>query len=195
MGIVGRQGLGKLRHLDTHSLWVQQAARCGRIIVRKVRGEENPADLFTKHLSSRERVTQLVGLLGCRFEAGRPAAAPALRRERMTVTTLGQAMSPSCRDAFGEHDADVELVMAAVGEAEPGRPWLLPHQHTDGEIDQWFPKMVPLRSEELKIGEDYVDPVHCRDVEAMGESIAHEIMEQSRTEGRRRRMPNLTQCC
>ena len=113
----------------------------------------------------------------------------------MTAATLGQAMSPSCRDAFGEHDADVDLIMAAVGEAEPGRPGLLPHQHTDGEIERWFPKMVPLRSEELKVGEDYVDPVHRQDVEVMGESIAHEIVEQSRVEGRRRRMSDLTHCC
>ena len=75
MGIVGRQGLGKLRHIDTHSLWVQQAARSGRISVRKVRGEENPADLFTKHLCSREKVTELVRLIGCRYEDGRPEAA------------------------------------------------------------------------------------------------------------------------
>ena len=115
MGIVGRQGLGKLRHIDTHSLWVQQAARAGRITVKKVRGEENPADLFAKYLSSREKVSQLVGLLGCRYEAGRPAAAPAMRRERMTHATLGQAMGQSCQEAFGEHDEDVACVMTAVG--------------------------------------------------------------------------------
>ncbi len=53
MGVVGRQGLGKLRHLDTHSLWVQQAARSGRTEVKNVRGDDNPADLFTKHLASK----------------------------------------------------------------------------------------------------------------------------------------------
>ena len=193
MGIVGRQGLGKLRHIDTHSLWVQQAARSGRISVRKVRGEENPADLFTKHLSSRERVTQLVGLLGCRFEAGRPAAAPALRRERMTSTTLGQAMSPTCQGAFGEHDEDVAWVMSAVGEAEFSRPGLLPHQHGADEIPKMFPMMVPISSEDLKIGEDYIDPSQRQDVEDMGETIASEIAERSRREGRRRRMPE-TSC-
>ena len=30
IGICNRQGLGKLRHLDTHTLWVQQAVRSGR---------------------------------------------------------------------------------------------------------------------------------------------------------------------
>ena len=52
IGICGRQGLGKLRHIDTRSLWLQQRLREGGIELRKIRGEVNPADLFTKHLSS-----------------------------------------------------------------------------------------------------------------------------------------------
>ena len=53
IGICTRQGLGKLRHLDTHTLWIQQAVRTGRVDLRKVLGEENPADLLTKHSLSR----------------------------------------------------------------------------------------------------------------------------------------------
>ena len=40
IGICSRQGLGKLRHLDTHTLWVQQAVRTKRIDLRKVPGEK-----------------------------------------------------------------------------------------------------------------------------------------------------------
>ena len=39
IGICNRQGLGKLRHLDTHTLWIQQAVRTGRVDLRKVLGE------------------------------------------------------------------------------------------------------------------------------------------------------------
>ena len=56
IGICNRQGLGKLRHLDTHTLWIQQAVRLGRVDLRKVAGEVNPADLFTKHSLSKLRV-------------------------------------------------------------------------------------------------------------------------------------------
>ena len=49
--------------------------------IRKVRGEVNPADLFTKHLSSEERVTSLMRLFGCRFATGRAQEAPQLRRD------------------------------------------------------------------------------------------------------------------
>ena len=50
--IAWRRGLGKLRHISTQSLWVQQRVRDGSIELRKIRGEQNPADLFTKHLFS-----------------------------------------------------------------------------------------------------------------------------------------------
>ena len=81
VGICGRQGLGKLRHIDTRSLWVQQLLRSGKLELRKVRGDVNPADLFTKHLSSEERITSLLGLLGCKFRSGRSDEAPQMRRE------------------------------------------------------------------------------------------------------------------
>ena len=80
VGICGRQGLGKLRHIDTRSLWVQQRLRSGGLELRKVRGEVNPADLFTKHLTSGERIGDLLRLLGCRFSEGRAAEAPLLRK-------------------------------------------------------------------------------------------------------------------
>jgi hypothetical protein len=50
LGIVGRQGLGKVRHLDTNVLWVQEAALRKRLLYCKVKGEHNIADLMTKYL-------------------------------------------------------------------------------------------------------------------------------------------------
>ena len=47
--------------------------------MRKARGEVNPADLFTKHLPSKDKVHQLLGLFGCEHWAGRAASAPLLR--------------------------------------------------------------------------------------------------------------------
>ena len=51
-GIIHRAGLGKLRRLGTGYLWLQAAVAKKRLQVRKVNGAENPADLFTKCLSS-----------------------------------------------------------------------------------------------------------------------------------------------
>ena len=80
LGICGRQGLGKLRHIDTQRLWIQQRVRDKSIELYKVRGEDNPADLFTKHLVSKDRIHWLLELFDCRYADGRPEAAPQMRR-------------------------------------------------------------------------------------------------------------------
>ena len=90
MGICGRQGLGKLRHIDTQCLWIQQRVRDGTIELVKVRGDDNPADLFTKHLRSRERIHGLLALFGCVYTDGRAALAPQLRTG--TGTTKGELL-------------------------------------------------------------------------------------------------------
>ena len=50
--ILHRQGIGKLKHIDVASLWVQDEIRSQRLRVRRVRSEENVADLGTKPLSN-----------------------------------------------------------------------------------------------------------------------------------------------
>ena len=77
MGIIHRLGLGKLRHIDTHALWVQQAAVTKRIRYEKVAGAENPADAFTKHLSEPIRDIHFK-VCAVQYLEGRLAAAPAL---------------------------------------------------------------------------------------------------------------------
>ena len=48
--------------LETKYLWVQQAVRTGTVDLRKVLGEVNPADLFTKHSLTREKMMGLTKL-------------------------------------------------------------------------------------------------------------------------------------
>ena len=79
-GICGRQGLGKLRNVDTQCLWIQQRVLDHTIELVKVRGEENPADLFTKHLVGQDRIHGLLKLFGCSYGNGRAASAPQLTR-------------------------------------------------------------------------------------------------------------------
>jgi hypothetical protein len=79
-GICGRQGLGKIRHLDCQDLWVQQRLRRKDFTLWKVDGVKNVGDLFTKASLSRFRIETLLELLGCQFQEGRANAAPALRR-------------------------------------------------------------------------------------------------------------------
>ena len=77
LGIVHRKGLGKVRHIDTSTLWVQQAAFTKIIAYLKVEGTEHPDDLCTTHLAEaiREQHAKAVSM---EFLEGRSAKAPEL---------------------------------------------------------------------------------------------------------------------
>ena len=77
IGMSRRLGIGKVRHLDTSLLWIQQKVRSGECPLEKVLGAENPADIMTKHVlgpTLREHLPRL----GLRIESGRAVSAPAL---------------------------------------------------------------------------------------------------------------------
>ena len=183
MGVCGRQGLGKLRHIDTQCLWIQQRVRDGGVELRKVRGDANPADLFAKHLLSGERITNLLKLFGCTYEGGRPEAAPALRKA--TGTQKGELLSVQSQ---GEH---LELMdwygkQFPVERWDPGNgeqpvlvpnayehdPYQLPHEHV--HLADVFPRAVaaPDRGD--------VDP-------AMDDSLQMRGVEIGKERGRGRR--------
>ena len=48
LGITGRSGLGKMRHIDTSYLWLQQDCIKEKISFNKVKGTDNLADMNTK---------------------------------------------------------------------------------------------------------------------------------------------------
>eukprot|EP00973_Karenia_brevis_P053833 7477991-Karenia_brevis.AAC.1 len=43
-----------MRHLEIRDLWLQTEVYDGKLIVHKVPGEENPADLMTKVISNKD---------------------------------------------------------------------------------------------------------------------------------------------
>ena len=49
--ILHRQGVGKLKHIDVAYLWIRDEVRSQRLRVRRVRSEDNVADMGTKPLS------------------------------------------------------------------------------------------------------------------------------------------------
>ena len=69
LGVVARKGCGKLRHVRVGQLWIQQLAEDEEVTYRKILGD-NPADLFTKHLT-RVRLDHLLDLISARDEIGR----------------------------------------------------------------------------------------------------------------------------
>ena len=77
LGIIGRQGLGKVRHLETGYLWLQDIVSQRRLAIRKVKGADHPADLSTKYLKS-EDVERHLKFLGFSFCNGRSKAVPSI---------------------------------------------------------------------------------------------------------------------
>ena len=165
IGICGRQGLGKLRHIDTHYLWVQQRVRDRSIELLKVRGEENPADLFTKHLTGRDRIHKLLELFGCVYRGGRPEAAPRLRAGQ--GTSKGELLSVQAARAADLVDWEDKRFPAgeAIGEQRLPEAYhcdegVLPHLHND--VYDRFPKATA--SDEL----DDADPKDDTTLEELG---------------------------
>jgi hypothetical protein len=57
-----RKGLGKVRHMDTKYLWIQDLVKSGRLKVLKIKGVLNPADVGTKHLTVSEMEGKLASV-------------------------------------------------------------------------------------------------------------------------------------
>ncbi len=54
-----RRGLGRMRHVETRLLWLQSKIADRAVLLERVAGSENPADLLTKYLSEAEVVEHL----------------------------------------------------------------------------------------------------------------------------------------
>ena len=52
IGMASRKGVGKVRHLHTQALWIQQCVAEKRLSLLKEKGEHNVADLPTKHVDN-----------------------------------------------------------------------------------------------------------------------------------------------
>ena len=64
---VSRKGLGKMKHLEIRDLWLQREVTLGKVIVNKVDGKKNPADLMTKYLR-KEEIEERLQLMGIRIQ-------------------------------------------------------------------------------------------------------------------------------
>ena len=54
IGTASRRGNGKIRHVRVGMLWIQEQVEDGSIDIKKVKGENNPADALTKNLQQRK---------------------------------------------------------------------------------------------------------------------------------------------
>ena len=172
IGVCSRQGLGKQRHLDTHTLWVQQAVRSRRIELRKVDGQVNPADLFTKHSITRDRLGSLVKLFDCEFRSGRAQSAPKTRATPGTRTTMAEA--------YGLEEQGNRAQTTPKAEGGLQDP-VMPHRVCSREeLDQEYPAVIVPEEEHTENAEE--DDLMLKE----GKKVSEEIIKKALTFGRRK---------
>jgi len=154
--------------------------RSGRINLKKVRGDSNPADLFTKHSLTRDKLTQLTQLFDCYFRDGRAASAPMLRQGKTSGVKIAEADS---NGGGGEICTITDANSWYIGVLDPEDGCdndkavpCMPHgQHTTEELDKLYPSLqVP---EELDLndahadGWDYIYQRGLREAQAISEEM------------------------
>ena len=76
--IASRRGAGKVRHLDSQELWIQERVARGDISIKKVPGEENLSDILTKHVDRKTLDKHLEGI-GLMRRTGRHELSPSIQ--------------------------------------------------------------------------------------------------------------------
>ena len=75
LAVGSRRGLGRLRHVQTRLLWVQQRIQQGDFRLKKKLGDTNASDELTKPLDEKS-VTNVLTMMDCALRRGRTAWAP-----------------------------------------------------------------------------------------------------------------------
>ena len=150
LGITNLEGIGKVRHLRTQGLWVQEVRASGRIVYRKVLGEKDPADLLTKHLSV-EMINRHVETLTMCWTQGRAESAPTLDLVESYVQSWYEAGVDEQEEYVEEHESIDALHerIYAVQEAEGMEAEMVKtNSHQDGGPRGWTGSLRPGRRPE-----------------------------------------------
>jgi hypothetical protein len=101
-GIVDREGVSKVRHLDVNILWLQEQLARDKVPLLKVLGTENSADLATKHLSQ-DMIRKHTERMSLEFREGRAKKAVELKSidKRSRCNDIENKMIATC-DKYAE---------------------------------------------------------------------------------------------
>ena len=54
IGIVARQGLGRMKHVEVHDSWIQEVVKKGRFEIKKIQRVVNTADMLASPSTAEE---------------------------------------------------------------------------------------------------------------------------------------------
>ena len=70
IAIAKRRGSGKLRHINIGLLWIQEKTEAEEVIIKKVKGISNPADMMTKSVN-KEKLDRYMAMTKQKTAEGR----------------------------------------------------------------------------------------------------------------------------
>ena len=76
-GMAQRKGLGAVRHVEVHQVWIRDKVHSKEICVEKVGGKSNLADGLTKFVDGKDLAIHVDGI-GLENRTGRHTEAPAM---------------------------------------------------------------------------------------------------------------------
>ena len=89
IGIVRRQGLGRIRHLAVADLWIQQKSKDGIVKYVKLPGTDNTSDILTKAVEA-PTIEKHMEALDLEFRTGRHEATPTFNGQEDGTPDVGQ---------------------------------------------------------------------------------------------------------
>ena len=116
-GIIDRQGLSKVRHLDVNTLWLQEQLARDAVPLIKVPGPYNCADLMTKHVPA-ELIKRHSERMSLEFREGRADKAAKLQYLAKTQrqAQAQEAMISACEKFDAGHRQDKWTSRGADGD-------------------------------------------------------------------------------
>ena len=158
LGIVQRKGVGKIRHLHTGSLCIQEQQLRNTVTFHKVKGTLNPADLFTKYLS-REGTEGYLKMLSASLAEGRSEKAADLHSLIRKKKKLQAQLNTKAKKENAKKEVTPEVMRVENPEQEVMAVIRQHEQARDDEFDlrlsQW------LTGQCRQVGR-WVRPPNCR---------------------------------
>ena len=84
IGVAGRKGNGKLRHVRVGDLWIQELVEEEEVMLKKIQGIQNIADAFTKHLPQKT-MSEHLHRMNTELRQGRAASGLRLQQDALQV--------------------------------------------------------------------------------------------------------------
>ena len=126
LGIIQRQGVGKMRHVSTQYLWIQEKTRQDIFDIAKIPGDDNPSDILTKNVPA-ELLHKHMYNMHMAVHGDRAKSAP-------TLAYVGGDPQGGPGDHWAEHGRDPETQSAWTASPHEGHVVMRHHKQPRREL-------------------------------------------------------------